>query len=1133
MIGALIAAVIEGAGATCFEPPSFDFKEVPKAVRYGYYITDAAGKDFAGGKICYTEPYPTNSLAPVWGKLTNGTVKVQVWGLDGGNNKKGLAGEATFTKADPPPRTPVPAVPPEDPYEAYWPVRDRVLGENVSWIEGGVETFVGKPDSMSSDELGKLGVSARMRSQKAMTVWFGTAETVGKTRIDMRRARAFIGKSSQLRLGVCLCDGKSRQPMPEALVKMQLMMAKELFLEGTIDGLSFCGSDLCGTNAPAVKYAKFWVNASKSAKQNPPAAAAKKPRNPHLQPNPELPDGYVEARWIPIAEGEANLAPFGEEYAEDGFEVRRRSLVDGSHGTATKGPATIRFERPVELNEVRLSLPQASFDIEADGDGDGKFETLLASVRDGHQFSTWGDLPEIVWYVRRFAQPVTVRQVRLSCVSTELQLVGAKAEAEKFAAPKPLAAAPKLELTGPANTNWTDVAEDDRLYFGFTLEGWMLGSQSAFGNYYKKGTPVPPVTQWSSWGAFTNDWNYFNANFVLFFPPKTSVQPPGSKRRGPFSEALLWPSKVWYLSQPYDIMRQFNDEIHKYGWKNFVITRSWLFHEDQAKLDALGAKPQVVLADEIAATGADGIAAGFDEQTFGLPPAGEMAPELLKKMMKTSDLDRMPYKKDSVDSKYRKRFIEWYYANEQGGWMREVKEAQMKRNPKALTFCGYGGCDTTWHYVNSIGGSDYWGYDGNVDVVGGDGTYCDMSDQPYGSAGTFVNSAVQVAYSRKRLSMATLGYNWANVWYHQENRERNPAHYVDHPDVCMVAGALATYFAKGRYANYWRWNYGSPADLKSPTVRFALKDAGFMVRKLAEWGGWKAEVPKDVLVLRSRRSEHYWYSHALAGNDTRAPAGERDRYASWRLERTRDARLRAGDTYFFWTAYQLVKAAMPFEIYPIQRVAAWKDRVKDYKAIVIPSGYVIADDELAELKRFAALGRKIIVVGANAGEADGFGEKRAVNAFADVPNVTVIPFTPAFDENSPKLEKAFADALQSAVGCPSLTLARDKDHDVQAYRLNAKDDAALVMVANYSERPTSVNLGVTLPKGKYRLEVCSSGVTKPGFVREGIAGVRTGTVGGKEIFSAEEARTIRLDLRPEDCLMLRFVPVSFWKGLFK
>ena len=87
----------------------------------------------------------------------------------------------------------------------------------------------------------------------------------------------------------------------------------------------------------------------------------------YLLPNPVLPDEYVEARWLKISPDEANLAPYGEEFSEGPFEVRRRSLIDGSHGTRTKDAAVIRFPQPATLTEVRLSIPQADFAI-ADGD---------------------------------------------------------------------------------------------------------------------------------------------------------------------------------------------------------------------------------------------------------------------------------------------------------------------------------------------------------------------------------------------------------------------------------------------------------------------------------------------------------------------------------------------------------------------------------------------------------------------------------------------------------------------------------------------------------------------------------------------------------------------------------------------
>jgi hypothetical protein len=73
----------------------------------------------------------------------------------------------------------------------------------------------------------------------------------------------------------------------------------------------------------------------------------------------------------------------------------------------------------------------------------------------------------------------------------------------------------------------------------------------------------------------------------------------------------------------------------------------------------------------------------------------------------------------------------------------------------------------------------------------------------------------------------------------------------------------------------------------------------------------------------------------------------------------------------------------------------------------------------------------------------------------------------------------------------------------------------LVMVANWSERDTSVNLHVALPPGSYKLEICDGEC------------VREGSIGGKTTFGPEDTKSFRVDLKLEESLLMR-IRASDW-----
>ena len=739
-----------------------------------------------------------------------------------------------------------------------------------------------------------------------------------------------------------------------------------------------------------------------------------------------LPPGYLMAREPPMPAGKANLAPFADCVATDIFEARLRAPVDGSLGTTQRGAFRLDFPVPVSVDGIAITLPQADVLVYADCDGDGAFERPVVEIAGAPAFGTWSDMPEYAWYVKKLEKPLSVKSLFVPTGAWEIRIYGDASQLAKLPARAPLPKRDALVL-GPRKE--APVPEEkDRLRFGFTLEPWMFGAQNHFSKALETGEPPFPVAEWPEWQALMKDFDYYGANFILLFPPSTFIMPKVAvKARGSYPFPLMWPSDVWYLNQPHEVLRSFHDACHAHGIESFVIPREWSFTDEPRDTPK-----QVVLAREIAERGADGVPVCVDEHAFSFRPIGQA--------VNTPD--------------FRSRYLA--KAAEMAAWMAQIKEVSAKANANALTFGGYAGCDYYRRRYECVSGCDFWGFEGKVDVIGGDGTYYGVAvgdGSPLGTYIPVVETAVQLACTPKRLSMATINCNWGTKWVAEEKRLRNPLVYDDYPSTAFKAGPLVTFFNKGTYANFWRHNY--IFENGGPACREATAVGGRLVKLLSAWGGKKASIPKDVLVLRSRTSEDWW---SLAHHD--------------------DANSRElGFTLFFWTAARLCENAVPFEIYPMHRPETWRDIAKNYKAIVLPFAYAVSDEEAAALKAAADAGVTLLAPGTYPlGTVDAMGVARSAAPALDGVPLVRLPFEPVAGQSTLALAAAFGTQLRKTLdarGGPSLTLAREPDHDIQAYRLDAPDGAALVLVVNWSERDTEADISVALPFAEGTLEVAT------------------------------------------------------------
>lgn len=805
-----------------------------------------------------------------------------------------------------------------------------------------------------------------------------------------------------------------------------------------------------------------------------------------------MPSGCAVGRHLSIPPGETDYAPYAEFSSLALLPSRLAMATDGSLGTFEHNPFALTFSEPVTVTGFRLTLPPRTLEVLADTTGDGRYDTMLYRNWNHPTFSTWKDLKEYVWLTHRFVKKVKVHKVLVLAEKIrEIELLGPSGQLPGAKPPAFEPARATLAVGAPLGEQPGKPSRNDQYWYGFCLEPWMFGMQNHMTRYFDKGIEPPPLAEWDEWKKVASDFHSLHANFVLLFPPSVFAMPKGVKARpSAYPHPLMWPSEVWYVNQPFDLLSQFNDACHKEGFLNFVIPREWDFITNRTE-----EVKQVTLAKEIAVRGSDGVPMCMDEQFFYMPLDFKKDPVLRDEFFKWSGQTNMPARAFYGDDKVT-RLGYLFSVHKKAEWMAQIKTEQIRLNPSAQTFGGFGGCDYLQMRSQKVSGADYWGWEGRCDVIGGDGTYfgvgVDARGSNLGSLTPAVQTAVQVACTPKRRSLATVNFNWGMRWDGKTNAMKNPLVYDDFPNIAHTAGALATYFNKGEFLDYWRYNF---MDMKGPKTRAAVKAGGYMAEVLGAWGGKKAPVPRDVLILRSRTSEDWWSLKWCYGKvDRMEPIG---RYKHWPHH------------LFFWTAARLAENAIPFEIYALQRPEAWKDIAGRYKVIVLPFAYSVSDDEAAALRQAAKAGVKIIVLGGDeAGTVDAIGEPRTTNALAGVP-VTRFRIKDANVPGTGALAADFIRLVKDLVGEPSLSIDRAAGHDVQAFMLSPGKRERLVMVANWSERDTSVNLHVALPPGLYKLEICDGEC------------VREGSIGGKTTFGPEDTKSFRVDLKREESLLMR------------
>lgn len=843
------------------------------------------------------------------------------------------------------------------------------------------------------------------------------------------------------------------------------------------------------------------------------------PPNVHMIPGEKLPPDYFEGRH-PSEDGLVNIAPYSEVTTKE-FSYWPRAAVDGSLGTVAKGEIEFRYEKPQKVSQIRFTIPQASILIYADTKGNGVYDTPVVENLRGLSFSTWADLPEYVWFRKNFEQPLSVYGIKFIGTANEFQILAKKEDADAIVKEKAVKAlaenVPALSLGKEIEV--ADAKPEDQLRIGFTLESWMFGVQGRMDKYYKSNIEPGNMKDWSEWKTLLADFKQMKANFILMFPPQTNVMPPGVKpRQGAYPTPPMWNSEVWYVSQPFSILKDMAASCRENNITLFTIPRAWMFKEGVAN-------PQVIYAREIAEQGSDGVPVCVDEHAIGtsspFPKKIEITASMtdaqkekaekenarVKSFQTRWNTQELPVKKE--DSEIFRKFHIWNLENI-AKWMNDINTVSKAVNPKSVTFGGFSTTDYYKDRFSTVSETDLWGFKGNVDVIGGDATYFGVGDA-LGTHAPAIGIQTYRASTPTRRAMATNNLNWGMEYDYALKKLKNPLVYDDYPSAAYYGGALSVFFNKGEFLDFWRYNY---MDMKGPETRKAITRACHMAATLSAWGGKNAQIPKDVMVLRSRASEDWWQlknmfaeSPAAADSDKWWLIGNGDSKPAGAIQTQ-------GLTQYWWLMTQLNEIAIPHEVYYQDQPKGYADVIDKFKVIILPFPYSVSEEEFALLKKASDAGAKIIAFGGcGMGQVNGIGtayKKPMLEDMVKSGKITMFDIDVVGKPNSSKLRSNFKDTLLKQLGDNrSLTLTRMLDMDVQANVLEVSPTEKLVLLVNWSERDTAVDLGLKMPPGTYKM------------ISRNLDNVTEAKIGGKEQFSEKDLAAFRVNLVKEEAKILR------------
>lgn len=296
-----------------------------------------------------------------------------------------------------------------------------------------------------------------------------------------------------------------------------------------------------------------------------------------------------------------------------------------------------------------------------------------------------------------------------------------------------------------------------------------------------------------------------------------------------------------------------------------------------------------------------------------------------------------------------------------------------------------------------------------------------------------------------------------------------------------VYGEAISALASGTDGIYY-FHFGIIGNSKTgqQTPQFKNAELTFSaMRTLERWGIEKSFVPTQIALLFSQRSQDY--------ADLRKDKDMGNGY---------EAQEKGNDL--------LLANGYPYRLYYLEQENDWKD-VSGLKVIILPFIYTISDNAILQLEDHLRTGKRLIIL-QRVGEADENGEIRSEPALAKLARlypkqVFSIPGEVFAGFNDPVYVNQFLKTMNNALGNDKLISLNRYGRDVEVSALQLPDKKIMLFAINWEPGDISIEMGVNMPEGTYRL------------TERNLEGTQAVTIDNRKTLKAKDLKNFAVDLR--------------------
>ena len=702
--------------------------------------------------------------------------------------------------------------------------------------------------------------------------------------------------------------------------------------------------------------------------------------------------------------------------------------------------ARIAFDMPREVSLTSVELVQSgasSYLWDADTDGDGGFDRVLARVED--------DAVQDGWVKHRF-EPVAVHAVRLvglvrsgrwpqwdrsafpSCAEVRIQVAhepwmdSLKTARQPFVPGARTHLVPANVVPGPLGRAESTAATpfSEQTGRGVCICPWMLGWHAKSPETYSK----------ERCEAFAAELERLRLNHVVLMLE-------GSGHLVP------WPSSA-AKGADVDFLDQMTACLGEKGIRTFFLpghgTKS-MRPDGQPWPTWFGR-----LLSESMAHGCSGVSVCADEfpQCGGSPDPSVYAQALKRDL----GLDEKPPVR--ADTEAYRRFMLFHY-RQVGAFHRQAAETALAQNPAAVLL-------SNWR-IDPVALNSTYGclaYDVLAEQTG----LHLMGTDPYFSdpwRRTFMERCVKLlaAANRPRGAMAVLK---AGQWGRWDRLSQWRS-------ILTGGSAVAAVMHGAEAVTFYRHNY-----LRLNANTHWVREAFEIVEHLDQQGFPASRGPRDVAILHSRASEDFW-QHRCHMTDAGDPG--RDGVRGYVTQKVIEE--------------LLLERSIPTAYFYLDREDTFESELSDYGVVLLPFPYCISDRAARAVAAAREAGAHVIVCD-RLGEANELGTLRAEPVFASWREQGTGRF--AFVDDvlgtywRDDVRDRFVDDLIRRVGEHRTLSMETGGRNLEGIVRHGAGDRAFVAFINWEDVPLRADVSLNLPAGDYTVQVLDKFGRRPGGVTE-------------------------------------------------